>query len=464
MSDRQNQRQNGGFDPKKRQNPRENQDNERFEALLVERSELQLCATMLYDEKTSRLAITTLRREDFANPQCQTFFGHYQHAAESRNQGFVDPRDLIDGMAKSPAFSDVSAVRQWMIRLAQGELATPLKAYTHWNIQQIKGASAKRKAHETVTRVAAELAGGELTADLVASARESLGDALAVNRSARRTVSDSVMDLLDLMASGANRERALPTGIRTVDDLIGGGFLPGQFVVVGARPGGGKSSFAMQVALNAARQGKRVLFHSLEMSENELTLRWICNQSGVSFSKAQSGRMDLLERQRFSEAANIVANMPISVDDTAARRVHDIEAGAREFKKDGGLDLIVVDYLQLITPGSSSKTDTRAQLVGNIARDLKLMARSLNVPVIAPAQVNREGGKVRATLTNLREGGIENDADVVFLLHGADQGRFESHSVSLRIAKQRNGPLCDVDIQWTGSLMRFEDIPSEDVF
>jgi replicative DNA helicase len=434
--------------------------------MLAERSELQLCATLLYDEATARLAITSLTREDFANPQCQTFFGHYQHAAESRNQAYVDPRDLIEGMAKSPAFEDVSAVRQWMISLAKGELATPLKAYTTWNIQAIKAASAKRRAHETVTRVAEELASGGLTAEMVASARDSLGDALAVNRSATRTIGASVGDLLDAMASGSLKGRAVPTGLSALDATIGGGFLPGEIVVVAARPGGGKTSFGLQLVHNAASVGKRVLVSSLEMRCDELTLRLICNRSGVSFLNVKRGGLDLIERQRFAQAANEVANWQIGIDDEPTRRVHEIEAHAREFAKQGGLDLLVIDYLQLITPAESKYTNRQEQ-VARISRELKILARSLGVPVVVLAQVRRaESPKAKPSVSELRESGaIEQDADVVLLLHGANQGRHDPHVAQILIGKQRNGPQCEVDVQWTGPCMRFEDIPpSEDVF
>lgn len=459
MDDRQKPRQN-------RQGAQVNKqdDTDPMEGLIVQRAELQICATILWHKGCAQLAVQVLKPEDFCDKQARAFFRLYQHRAEKTGCTFVDVRDFPPQMEKSRAWSSVGEATRWINGLASGELANPMASYMEYNVHVVKSAAAKRKAHETVTKVAQDLAQDNLTAEAVAGARDALTEALAM-RTSRRRVSETVLDLLDEMSAGTHRNRALATGIGALDELIGGGFLPGQFCVVAARPGGGKSSFAMQVAINAARRGKRVLFHSLEMSETELTLRWICNQSGVSFTKAQEGRLDLLERQRFADAANEVGNLPIALDDTPNRRVFDIESAARDFKKEGGLDLLVVDYLTLITPTESRYANRREQ-VDEIARDLKLMARSLQVPVLVPAQLKRSETNARPQLKDLRESGaIEQDADVVLFLSGADAGRFDSHSVTLKIGKQRNGPLCEVDVRWTGPFMRFDDIPpSDEVF
>lgn len=230
-----------------------------------------------------------------------------------------------------------------------------------------------------------------------------------------------ITDVIDAAQEGDTV--LLPTGWPDVDRLLGG-LAPGRLVVVGARPGVGKSLLGTNLALHFAEVHKRgVLISSLEMPEREVGQRLLAAHARVSLSALQDGTLDEPSWSRVADSYGILADLPITVDDAAEQSVVGIQRAARQARRThGDLAVIVVDYLQLIQP--VSRSGNRAEDLGTISRALKLLARDTGACVVAMVQVNREGTRHsdgRPRMTDIRESGsIEADADQVLLLHQPD--------------------------------------------
>ena len=263
----------------------------------------------------------------------------------------------------------------------------------------------------------------------------------------------------------------LPTGFDQYDRDIGGLFA-GELVVLAARPRIGKTSLATQWAYNAAIRGRLTYFASLEMSDVELVTRLLCGESGVDNKRIRTGQLDGTDVRRLSDAASGMANAHAVIDDRPGMTIADMRRACRRLVK-RGLSLIVVDYLQRITPIDRKRS--RYEQIGEIVQGLKTMAREFSVPVVVLAQLSREADKEgRAQLHHLRESGdIEAEADVVaFLLRpvkwdGFDNDKPNPNHAVLVVEKNRNGDTGTFRLSWDGSRTRFStpgavDMPGYD--
>lgn len=249
----------------------------------------------------------------------------------------------------------------------------------------------------------------------------------------------------------------IPTGYRDLDEMLGG-LRRKEMVVVGGRPGHGKSAMGMGLALNAAAGGANVLFVSLEMSRQEISERMLASMSQIHLSRLRNGTFRPEQQQRLVEAASRVSTLPIWIDDSPARNMTQIGAMARRHKRRQGLDILVIDYLQLVTP-EKTRNANRQEQVAAMSRRCKTLARECDATLMVLAQVNRESeGHNRAPrLSELRESGaIEQDADVVMFIHDPEseerQGIAEIH-----VAKHRNGPTGMVELVFRRDYTRLED-------
>lgn len=282
---------------------------------------------------------------------------------------------------------------------------------------------------------------------------------------------DEIKLLGDVTALEVQRlygERDMPslltTGFMGLDRLLGGGLRPGALYVVGARPAMGKTSFARQVAHHAAGQSKTVLFLSLEMTAEDLGLSLASTLAGVDFQRLQTRRLNPTGWDDIKDKANDLKNLPFFVDDRAGLALADVRAQCRWLKVRQGLDLVLLDYLQLAGSGAG-KEETRDRELTRLAYGLKALAKELRVPVLALAQVGRavEGRhNKRPALADLREsGGIEAAADcVMFLYRDAyyDPDSPDKASTELIVAKQRLGPTGVVYLHWSGDRMTFHNL------
>jgi replicative DNA helicase len=280
---------------------------------------------------------------------------------------------------------------------------------------------------------------------------------------------EQTLDLLDKMKAAATGITGLSTGYIDLDNQLTG-LHAGELIILAARPGIGKTSFAMNIAVHAAlKENKAVGIFSLEMPADQLLMRLLASTARVDMKKLRGGRLTPHDEEKFQEMAGALYNAPIYIDDSGGLSPFDLRAKARRVKqKDPRLSLLVIDYLQLMH--QKGKVESRQLEVAEISRALKQLAKELEVPIIALSQLNRKveerkGGK--PMLSDLRESGsIEQDADVVMFIHreesedGPDGAPAASSStvipVELIIAKQRNGPVGSIDLVFLSEYTRFE--------
>ena len=250
----------------------------------------------------------------------------------------------------------------------------------------------------------------------------------------------------------------LSTGFRDLDELLQG-LQRANLIVVAARPGIGKSSLVTNIARNVAVAGGTVALFSLEMSRVEIGMRLLCSEARVQWHKVRAGMVAADDWGRIVEAAEILDPAPLFIVDTGNVTIVDIRAKVRRMKSQHNLDLIIVDYLQLMS--SHQRVDNRQQEVAEISRSLKLLAKELDVPIIAVSQLNRDPERrtdKKPQLADLRESGaIEQDSDVVMFIHRdplseEDQAR---NAAEVIIAKHRNGPVGKITLTWLEHLTLF---------
>ena len=256
-----------------------------------------------------------------------------------------------------------------------------------------------------------------------------------------------------------------PTGFPALDNVIVG--LSGSdLILVGARPGMGKTAFAMNIATQAAEKlGKTVCIFSLEMSGEQLALRMLSSEAQVDSYKMRTGRIDDPEWKSIAYAASKLAELDILIDDTPGASVANVIAKMRRVKNPG---LIVIDYLQLMQGDERRRSDNRVQEVGDISRGLKLLAKKLNIPVIACAQLSRgpeSRTDKRPMLSDLRDSGaIEQDADIVLFLYRDEYYKDKENTRSLAeviVAKNRHGSLDKVKLGFIGQYTKFTNLSPE---
>ena len=255
----------------------------------------------------------------------------------------------------------------------------------------------------------------------------------------------------------------VPTGIVDVD-MMTHGLHPGQLVILAARPGVGKSTFALDIARNASIKNKMPsLFFSLEMSKAEIAMRLLSAESDIYLQSMRKGNMTRDDWTKMANVRGSISDSPLFIDDSPNLTLAEIRSKARRLTKELGLQLIVIDYLQLLSSGK--KVESRQQEVSEFSRSLKLLAKELEIPVIAIAQLNRgseEKKDKKPELHHLRESGsLEQDADLVILLHREDIGQKEhprAGEADIIIAKQRNGPTGTVISLFQGQYSKFVNL------
>ena len=264
----------------------------------------------------------------------------------------------------------------------------------------------------------------------------------------------------------------VPTGFVDVDNLFHG-FRGGDLIILAARPGVGKTSFALNLAVNAAKAGFPTTFFSLEMSASQLVQRILCSEARISLEKVRGGFLGEADWQKLADAMGALSAVALYIDDTPSLSILEARAKARRELHGKEKGLIIVDYLQLMQPPRSRRDGNRAVEVGEISRGLKVLAKEMNMPVIALSQLSRaieqRGSKKRPMLSDLRESGsIEQDADIVMFIdrsmdetEAASDERPDLDRATLIVAKHRNGPTRDIDLSWNAESTKFGDFIDE---
>lgn len=263
-------------------------------------------------------------------------------------------------------------------------------------------------------------------------------------------------DRLDELQKNAGGLRGVPTGFADLDDTLSG-MQPSNLLILAARPGVGKTAFSLNIAMQTSvAYKKKVAYFSLEMSKEELVDRLLVAQADIDAWRLKTGRLSEDDFTKLSDAMGVLADAPIYIDDTPGISVLELRTKARRLMSERGIDMIVVDYLQLMH-GSGLYKENRVLEIGEISMGLKNIARELKVPVLSLAQLSRaveSRGTKQPQLSDLRESGsIEQDADVVMFLYREDDD--ERENVKLGIAKHRNGALRNIDLFFKGDRIRF---------
>ena len=292
-----------------------------------------------------------------------------------------------------------------------------------------------------------------------------------------RQILDTYMEeSADIHGLDAAHLAPVSTGFGDIDKLLGGGLQRSDMIVLAARPSLGKSALAFNMARHAAGQGAVVGIFSLEMSTEHMGLRLMSSEAHVDSYRLRLGLLSESEERHLLDAIGLLSDLPIYIDDTPIQTIVEMRGKVRRLQSERGLDLLIVDYLQLIS-GGGGRSDNRVQEMGEISRSLKALARDLDIPVLACSQLSRaveQRPSHRPLLSDLRESGsIEQDADVVAFIYREDmytsRDEWEKRSPSdaypeniaeIIVSKHRNGPLGTVPLYFRSNVVRFESLES----
>lgn len=423
-----------------------------------------LGSILLLPEVCDDLA-SLLREDDFYDDANRKLYAHMRSMHDEGDK--IDATLLVSRLRKADELKTVGGPAYL------AELATTVANAAHavYYAKIVAEKATYRKLIEASTDILRDAYEQQSEArELVAQAEQRVFSIMD-GRSAQsvNSISDilhQAMDRIDARMCNELTEGTVETGYLDFDAMTGG-LHDGELVILAARPSMGKTAFAMNIAENVSMASRApTLFISLEMSAIELADRMLCSLARVNGNRLRSGDISQDERARLVQKANEISQAPLYVDDSPSRTVSEIAAAARRIaRREGNLGLIVIDYLQLIEP--DNQRDARQEQVAKIARRLKGMARELKVPVLCLSQLNRqaeEGKDHRPRLSHLRESGaIEQDADVVMFVHreeyyhrGEAREQYAGQA-EIILAKQRNGPIGEVELVWESQYTRFQN-------
>ena len=294
----------------------------------------------------------------------------------------------------------------------------------------------------------------------------------------RRTTGDYVpikqvvlnaLDKIEKASKSKGTVTGIPTGFIDLDYKLSG-FQPSDFILIAARPSMGKTAFVLNIAQYMAfKKNKAVAIFSLEMSKEQLVNRLFSLESQVDAQSLRTGNMKDSDWEKLIEGAGIIGQSKLIIDDTPGISISELRSKCRKYKLEHGLDIIIIDYLQLMTGSVGRSSESRQQEVSDISRQLKGLARELNVPVVSLSQLSRaveSRPDKRPMLSDLRESGaIEQDADVVMFIYRDEYYNKDSEfkkQAEIIIAKQRNGPVWYVNVAWLGEYTKFANLSRQE--
>ena len=416
-------------------------------------AEQAVLGSMLIDPDCVKDVMDKLRPGDFYLRQNRDIFETIYHMFVYSRP--IDGVTVAGEMEKTGVYNDNT--RDYLLQLMD---VTPTSANVMEYVQIVLDKSLMRQVASAAGSISAMVLDGARAApDMLESAEQKVY-AIRRGRSAQNMVpvsmvlEDVMAHLAELTASGGKTLPGLSTGLSAVDAKING-LNKSDLLLLAARPGMGKTSMALNVALSAAREsGKTVAIFSLEMSKEQLVTRLIASEGLVENTRLVTGNLRESDWQRIAEAASSLSRMDIRIDDNPLLTVADMNAKCRRLDN---LGLVVIDYLQLMTSagGKGYSGENRQQAVSDISRMLKIMAKELQVPVLCLSQLSRANEKrddKRPMLSDLRESGaIEQDADIVLFLYRDDYYNSDSEKRNVAeciVAKNRHGETGKVELRW----------------
>ncbi len=468
-------------------------------------AEQALLGALLYDNSAYERLSDRLTGGHFHEPFHQRLFTAIE--THIRKGQLAEPILLADEFKRDPAFEALGGLRYLADLVDRAPPAANAPDYA----RAVYDLALRRELIRIggdITATAQQVGDSEQTArDQIESAEQRLYTLAETGEttSGLGSFSDALRGAIEMAAEAYSRDGGLAgisTGLIDLDKMLGG-LHRSDLIILAARPAMGKSALAANIAFHAAKNyawepqpdgnrktvnGGVVAFFSLEMSAEQLALRLLAEVSGVSSDRLRKGEIDASEFGRVRDASMEIQDAPLFLDDTGGLAVGKMAARARRLKRQHGLDLIVVDYLQLLTTGMSNGVDNRVQEVSMVTQSLKALAKELDVPIIALAQLSRQVENredKRPQLADLRESGsIEQDADVVMFIYreayylGRTEPRLDTpehltwqeemdkvnHLAEVIIGKQRHGPIGSVKLHFNGELTKFSNLARDGRF
>jgi replicative DNA helicase len=434
-------------------------------------AERTILGAILLDNHAYSEAASLLRPEDFALTAHQRVFGRMGELID-RNH-VVDIVTLSEELSRRKEIESVGGVA-WLASLTEG---LPRRITIEEYVRIVKDKSLLRQliniCSTAITRAADQ---SEEALEVLNAAETSLLEVTekGITRgftSVHEIVAGSFKSIDNLYKQGQHQVTGLRTFLTKFDEMTAG-LQPSELIIIAARPSMGKTALAINLAQNAAIKGNKVVaVFSLEMSKESLLRRMLASEAHVGAKKIQTGFIPREDREKLTNALERLVEAPLYIDDTPGISLAEMRAKARRLRQSAGsLDLVVVDYLQLMTAGALGSNnrhyENRTQEVSAVSRGLKALAKELEIPVIALSQLSRaseqRGGDRKPILSDLRESGsIEQDADVVAFIHRESYYNREDpeldHKAEIIIAKQRNGPTGSIEVGWVSDYTLFAD-------
>ena len=425
-------------------------------------AEQSVLGSMIMDSQAIVTASEIISGDDFYNKQYGVIF---DTMVELQNSGSsVDMVTLQDKLKEKdvpPEVSSLEYVRDFIT-------AVPTSANIKHYAEIVQKKSILRKLIRTTEGISNTCyAGKEDVEDILEDTEKKVFDIVQKRNTGDFVpIQQVVMNALDMIEAASKNKGAItgvPTGFTDLDYSTAG-FQPSDLILIAARPSMGKTAFALNIALHVAvKCQKAVAVFSLEMSKEQLVNRLFAMESKVNSQNLRTGNLSDKEWDKLMEGAGAVGKSKLIIDDTGSISISELRSKCRKFKLEHGLDMIMIDYLQLMT--GSGKTDSRQQEVSDISRSLKALARELNVPVVALSQLSRkveERPDHRPMMSDLRESGaIEQDADVVMFIYRDDYYNKDTEKPNVAeiiIAKQRNGPVGTIELAWLPDYTQFKNL------
>ena len=404
-----------------------------------------------------------IKSEDFYRKQHQIVYETIMDLVSAN-----EPTDLItimESLRKNKRLDDVGGV-VYVTALANSVI-TAANAVKHAHM--VRDAAQLRRLIEAADQVSAmAYDNSEEVPSIMDKAQRLILSAVADETSGSgfvqiKDIIWDVVDRLDKLSETGGGLTGLASGFRDLDRMTAG-FQKSDLILVAARPSMGKTAFTLNIASYMIRHGQTVAFFSLEMGREQLALRLMSSEGNIDSQRLNTGQISTDEWMKFMETCSKLALRPIYIDDTPGISVMELQSKARRLKAERGLDIIMIDYLQLMQGRTTNVGDNRQQEISEISRSLKALARELNVPVIALSQLSRgvESRQIkRPMLSDLRESGsLEQDADIVMFLYREDyyDQDTDNKNTEVIIAKHRNGPIGTVQLYFQKEYTKFQNI------
>ena len=437
-------------------------------------AEQSVLGAALMDETILNRLITDMEPEMFYSDQNRAVYETMRTLYTDSEA--VDVITLVNALAAGDTFASADDAKVYITRIAE---TVPAISNVDSYFKIVKEKYQARRLIDAARSILNETASGEDADLLLESAEQKIYDIRSGrDKTGVKTIRESILEVIDTMQklSGADRDKfaGIPTGFNYLDTVLTG-LGRSDLIILAARPGMGKTSFALNIATNVARQQKiPTIIFSLEMTCEQLTDRILSSTANIDSQAFRTGRLNSSDWNDFAQATSLLYNAPIYMDDSSGISVPEMKAKIRTINQDPKkekIGLVIIDYLQLMQ--SAKRTESRVQEISDITRNLKIMAKELNVPVIALSQLSRAAEKTagrsahRPQLSDLRDSGsIEQDADIVLFLYRAayynsqngEESQANENEAECIVAKNRHGETSVVRLGWDGAHTRFSNL------